>query len=72
MQRDGSSALAAQLREPPSSAVGALADEHLSHLAEAIRAARRRQAQELEAASGQALESIPRLLRGPVRKIVGG
>ena len=72
MPGDGSLALAAQLREEPSPAVGTLGDEHLTHLAETIRAARRRQAQELEAASNQALEGIPRFLRGPVKKIVGG
>jgi hypothetical protein len=72
MQGDGSSALEAQLRDQPSSAVGGLADAHLSHLAEAIHAARRHQAAELSTASKQALDGVPRLLRGPIKKIVGG
>jgi hypothetical protein len=72
MERDGLGALAAQLRAQPSSAVGALDGAHLSHLAGVIRAARHRQARELEAASAQALEGVPRILRGPLRKIVGG
>jgi hypothetical protein len=51
--------------------VGDLAPEHLTHLSEALRSARRRQAQQLQSASDQALAHIPRLLRGPVKKIVG-
>ncbi len=72
MQTDGFGALAAQLREQPSTAVGGLADEHLSHLAGVIRAARHRQAAELQTASAQALDGVPRILRGPLKKIVGG
>ena len=71
MESDGQAFLTRQLRESPSPAVAALADEHLSHLAGALRAARQRQAEELTAASEQALAHIPRLLRGPVKKIVG-
>ena len=72
MESDGLGALAAQLREQPSPAVRALSDEHLSHLAGAIRAARHHQARELEAAAAQALDGVPRILRGPVKKMVGG
>ena len=71
MESDGHAFLARQLRESPSPAVAALADEHLTHLAGALRSARQRQADELASASEQALQHIPRLLRGPVKKIVG-
>jgi hypothetical protein len=72
MDRDGLVALATQLRAQPPQAVGTLPDAQLTHLAEAIRAARHRQARELEAASASALEGVPRILRGPVKKMVGG
>ena len=72
MQSDGSSGLAAQLRDQPSQAVAALTDEQLAHLAGAIRDARHRQARELEAAAAGALDGVPRILRGPVKKMVGG
>lgn len=72
MQSDGLTPLTEQLRDSPSPIVADLADEHLMHLAGAIRAARKRQALQLQAASEKALDHIPKLLRGPVRKIVGG
>jgi hypothetical protein len=52
--------------------VARLADEDLLHLAQAIAAARRRQADELEAAGAQAFRLVPRLLRGPIRRLAGG
>ncbi len=72
MESDGLGALAAQLREQPSPAVSALADEHLTHLATVIRTARHDQARELQDAAARALDGVPRILRGPVKKIVGG
>lgn len=48
-----------------------MADAELSHLAEAVQAARRRQARALHEAGERALGHIPRLLRGPIRKVVG-
>ena len=48
-----------------------LDDQELRHLAGAIRAARHRQAEALDAAGDRALGRIPRLLRGPIRKVVG-
>jgi hypothetical protein len=72
MQTGGLGSLTGELRDPPSSAVAGLPDEHLTHLADALASVRRRQAQELEAASARALEHIPRVLRGPVKKILGG
>jgi hypothetical protein len=72
MDRAGLAALATQLRAQPPQAVEALGDEHLTHLAEAVRAARHRQARELETASASALKGVPRILRGPVKTLVGG
>jgi hypothetical protein len=60
-----------QLRSDPPSAVVALAEEDLHHLAEAIRTARARQAAALEHAADQGFSYVPRLLRGPIRRIVG-
>jgi hypothetical protein len=51
--------------------VGALDDASLTRLSEAVRAARQRQAAELAAAGDKALALVPRLLRGPVRKMFG-
>lgn len=48
-----------------------LAPEDLRDLLGAINEARRRQAAELQAAGDKALGLIPRLLRGPVRRIAG-
>ena len=64
-------ALEAQLRAAPPAGVAKLEAAHLEHLAGSIRAARRRQGEELEAAGDQALRHVPKLLRGPIRKIVG-
>jgi hypothetical protein len=71
MDKDGLTSLETQLRDSPPAAVRELADEHLAHLASALRAARHREAAQLAAASDQALALMPRLLRGPVKKIVG-
>lgn len=68
---DALDALTEQLRDRPPEALGALADEHLAHLASRIEMARRHQAEQLQAASVRALDRVPRLLRGPVKKIVG-
>ena len=43
----------------------------LRHLAGAISGARRQHAEELRAATATALGNVPKLLRGPVRRIVG-
>jgi hypothetical protein len=72
MEPTGLEWLTSQLRTQPSPAVSTLADEDLRHLADAIRAARQHQHEQLQHASAQALDSVPRLLRGPIRKLVGG
>ena len=73
MSRDAAiGALTAQLGQTPPSGLRALTDEQLLDLAAAVEAARHRQAASLAEAANRALGRIPRLLRGPVRKIVGG
>lgn len=59
-----------QLRGDPPNALSALAEEDVHHLAEAIRAARARQAAALQHAADQGFSYVPRLLRGPIRRIV--
>lgn len=71
MGSDALSQLTEQLRTDPPEAVGALSEAQLTHLSSALQAARRRQSEALQAAAAQAFDRIPRLLRGPVRKIVG-
>jgi hypothetical protein len=68
----GRRALEAQLGARVPKGVGGLADDELEDLAEAVRDARRRQAKALAEAGERALSRIPRLLRGPVRKVAGG
>jgi hypothetical protein len=65
-------ALRKQLGDAPPPGVRALSDEELWDLAAAIHDAARRQAVALEDAGERALGRIPRLLRGPVRKVAGG
>jgi hypothetical protein len=48
-----------------------LADDELGELTEAIRAARHRQSQALAQAGERALGHIPRLLRVPIRRVLG-
>lgn len=50
----------------------ALADADLLALAELLRDAKARQSEALDAAVGQSLEIVPRMARGPVRKILFG
>lgn len=68
---DALKALGAQLGATPPAALAALTEDQLADLSNSIRDARRRQAAELHAASEKAFGHIPRLLRGPIRKIVG-
>jgi hypothetical protein len=64
--------LTRELGAPPPAALEVLDDAELADLADAIRAVRRAQARELAQAGERALSHIPRLMRGPVRKVVGG
>lgn len=49
-----------------------LTDEERSELAGLVHDARRRQSQALDGAIAQALDIVPRLVRGPVRRILFG
>ena len=71
MSTDRLKALEEQLGEAPPEELGRLTDTQLSDLAGAVREARHRQAAELAAASEQALRHIPKLLRVPLRKVLG-
>ena len=66
----GLKALEAELRGKAPAGLSRLSDEELRDLAEAIRSARRRQAADLAAALEESLSHIPKLLRGPVRKVM--
>lgn len=65
-------ALKQQLGATPPPGVRALSEEQLRDLGAAIEQARHRQAAALQEAGDNALGRIPRLLRGPVRKVAGG
>lgn len=56
---------------PPKDVTAKLSDDECEQLATALRDARRRQSAALAAAADGAFNHIPRLLRGPIRKIVG-
>ncbi len=71
MDTQGYTALAKELRKPPPAGLRRLSSAQLSDLAGAVREARERQAQELASAGDQALRFIPRVLRGPVRRVIG-
>jgi hypothetical protein len=64
-------ALRAQLGGTAPKGLERLEAEQLVHLTESIRAARRRQSQALAQAGDRALRHVPRLLRAPIRRIVG-
>ena len=70
MADEGLKALEAELRATIPDGVRAIGDERLKDLAGAVTAARHRQTAALAAAGNQALGHVPKLLRGPVRKIV--
>ena len=56
---------------PPPGIVAALSDAELERLTAVIRGARRDQTEELRQASEKALDHVPRVLRGIVKRIVG-
>lgn len=64
-------ALESQLGSTAPAGLARLTADELDDLVDAIAEARRRQATEIEAASERALGFIPRLLRGPVRRVMG-
>ena len=64
-------ALEAQLGSRPPAGLARLEPGELADLTGAIRDARRRQAAEIEGVGDRALSLVPRVLRGPIRRIVG-
>jgi hypothetical protein len=69
---DGFGALAKELgAKPPGTVLDALSEAELRELADAIHAARRRQSAALKAAGDRALNNLPWVVRGPVKRIVG-
>lgn len=71
MSDDAFTALSGQLRAPVPDGLRNLSDAELADLASAVADARHRQAAALAQAGERALSHIPRLLRGPVKRIVG-
>jgi hypothetical protein len=67
---DGFRALEAQLRAPVPDGLRALTNDELHELTDAIADAQLHQAKALDIAGEQALRHIPRLLRGPIRKVL--
>jgi hypothetical protein len=70
-RRDALTGLRSQLGAGAPDGLAQLSDEELRDLAAAVGDARHRQARALAEAGERALGHIPRLLRGPVRRIVG-
>jgi len=68
---DAFTALSAQLRGSTPESLRELSDSELSDLADAVADARHRQAAALGEAGDRALSHIPRLLRGPIKRVVG-
>lgn len=71
MPDDAFSALSAQLGKTAPSSLRELTDDELRNLGAAIADARHRQAAALAEAGDRALSHVPRLLRGPIKRIVG-
>ena len=58
--------------EVPPGLAASISEADLDRLAAAVAAARERQAAELRAAMGRSLDHVPRLARGPIKKILFG
>jgi hypothetical protein len=71
MTRNALSQLREQLNGDVPQGVRKLGEAELRDLAHAIADARHREGAALAAAGERALERVPRLLRGPIRKVVG-
>jgi hypothetical protein len=72
MSAEALRALEDELGGRPPDGLGALADEDLRAFTALLRDAKRRQSEALEAATEEALEIVPRMVRAPVRKILFG
>jgi hypothetical protein len=71
MPDDAYTALRAQLGDSAPESLRTLTDNELNDLSDALAEARHRQAAALAEAGDRALSHIPRLLRGPIKRIVG-
>ncbi len=71
MADTGSGALRRALGGPAPDGLRSLSDDELAHLAQAVDDARRRQVRALAAGGESALQHVPRLLRGPIRRLTG-
>jgi predicted DNA-binding transcriptional regulator YafY len=71
MTPDAKRALRAELGAAPPKGLDALSDDEIADLAAALREARSRDKAALAKAMQDSLQHIPRLLRGPVRKMIG-
>jgi predicted DNA-binding transcriptional regulator YafY len=71
MTPDAKRALRAELGAAPPKGLDALTDDEIADLAVALHEARARDKAALAKAMHDALHHIPRLLRGPVRKMIG-
>ncbi len=69
IQATGSSVLETELGAAPAPGLAALSSQQQADLAAAIKDARRRHAAALAEAGEQALKLIPRVLRGPIRRM---
>ena len=71
MTNDALEALRKQLGCEPPDGLRKLEAAALADLAQAVHDARRRQGRALAEAGDRALANIPRVLRGPIRRMVG-
>jgi len=71
MADTGSDALRRALGGRAPEGLDSLADDERAHLAEAVSDARRREARALAQGGERAVQDIPRLLRGPIRRLTG-
>ena len=72
MTRSAIGRLEAELDDRTPDGLETLTDEQLADVAKRLQEAKVRQSQALDAAIEQALDIVPRLLRGSVRKILFG
>jgi len=72
MSAKGVKALEAELGGPAPEGLRALSDDQLIAFSNALGEAKRRQSGALEAAVQESLEIVPRMVRGPVRKMLFG
>jgi hypothetical protein len=72
MSAKGVKALESELGGPAPDGLRELTDAQLSAFTELLGEAKRRQSGALESAVQEALEIVPRMVRGPVRKMLFG